>query len=66
MTGHNSEKGLDPYDSGNKDEQREISHAIDNVQSNGDRQTQHSDYLQNTIMPQIICNYKTLLSTSFL
>ncbi|XP_066920125.1 uncharacterized protein KIAA1958-like [Clytia hemisphaerica] len=31
VTGHKSEAGLDPYDSGDEVEQRRISHAIDNV-----------------------------------
>ena len=31
ITGHNSEAGLDAYDSGNKEQQRAISNAIDAV-----------------------------------
>ena len=33
ITGHTNEKGLDAYDSGDEDQQRQLSHAIDNVQS---------------------------------
>ena len=33
VTGHNSEKGLDAYDSGDETQQRQMSHAIDHVPS---------------------------------
>ena len=34
ITGHRSEAGLDPYDSGDEVQQREYSHAIDNHHEN--------------------------------
>ena len=34
ITGHNSEAGLDAYDSGNEEQQRVISNAIDTVNKN--------------------------------
>ena len=31
ITGHSNEAGLDPYDSGDEEQQKEYSHAIDNI-----------------------------------
>ena len=43
ITGHNSEAGLDAYDSGNKEQQRGISNAIDTVNKDlGHFQQSHS------------------------
>ena len=39
ITGHSNERGLDPYDSGEELQQRQMSHAIDQPSSSAKKQT---------------------------
>ena len=53
VTGHNSEKGLNAYDSGDETHQRQMSHAIDRVHSSTNLSTttnSQSSYFANTLV----------------
>ena len=52
ITGHNNEAGLDAYASGDEEQQRLISNAIDNISTNNFKKSS-TPFYQNTLVSML-------------